>query len=122
MPGSPPQESIVSAIRAALPGYTVRDVGRTLDEFAGLCNLTLRAADANGSVLVVAVAAPDPGVDNPSLQITVSTATVAGSVITAAQAVTTNDWSVTVGIVGRPADHISVATLLTLAENPDVRW
>ena len=69
----------------------------------------IEIADAEGNDdLVVAITAPDPGIAHPYPQITISTATDAGSVVTAAQAVATNDWSVTVGTVGPVADPVSV--------------
>ena len=122
MPDRPPETVLTAAVRAALPGYSLRDLGRTLDDTTALCNLTLRAADMKGSVLVIQVAAPTPGVVNPYPQITVSSATDSGATVTTARAVTTAGWSVTVGAVGHLADQPSVTTLLDLAENPNARW
>ena len=40
------------------PGFTVRDYGRTLDEYTEMCILQARARDAAGTVLVVTIVAP----------------------------------------------------------------
>jgi hypothetical protein len=117
-PGHSPERAITAAVRTTLPGYLVRDVGRTLDEFTALCILAMRATDARGSTLVIQVVAPSPGARYPFTSLTVSTQVG----VTTAGALTRAGWSVIVGATGPEADQPSIAALLSLAQDPALRW
>ena len=121
-PGQSPQTTVLAATRARLPGYRLLDLGRTLDEYGGLCSLTIRERDAAGSVLVVLIAASTQTAQHSGATPTVSHSTTAAGTLTAAHLQTADGWSVTVGAVGPRGDQPAGATLLEIAKNPAIRW
>jgi hypothetical protein len=117
-----PQQNLVTAVRKALPDYSVRDVGRTLDEFTAMCNLQLRASDTRGSALVVTVAAPSRLSRNPFDQVTVASRSDGSGVVSIVADVTRAGWTITVGAIGPVSDQPSSAVMLALAQDPMLRW
>jgi hypothetical protein len=120
--GQSPESAVRAAAHTPLPGFRAVDAGRTLDEYGGLCSLTLRERDPAGSVLVVVIAASTQtawhGVGQPTVS---HTSTTTGSV-TAVHLETEDGWSVTVGTLGPRTDQPSSADLLAVAQNPAIRW
>lgn len=119
--GGPPQARIERTMRRALPEFTVRDVGRILDPNTALCAVTVRAHDAHGTVLVVTVVAPQAPardrttftrVDEPS----------DGRVTAVALHTTPGGWVVRAGTDGPMGDEPRPVDLITLAEDPTLRW
>lgn len=120
--GGSPQDRIATAITRELAGYTVRDVSRTIDQFTALCALSVRAADPEGSVLVVSVAAPQRSTSRAFTDLTVGARTDTHDSVSIATAQTTTGWSITVGVVGPLADEPSSADLQRLSQDPALRW
>ena len=120
--GTSPQQNAAAAISRSLPGYTVRDVSRTIDQFTALCAMSVRAVDAQGSVLVVSVAAPQQATKRSFTQLTVGARTQSHDSVSIATALTKSGWSVTVGVVGPLADEPSSADLQRLSQDPALLW
>lgn len=120
--GHSPQRVLVRAVREALPDYTVRDTAATLDQSAGLCTLDLRAADPHGSTAVVEVAAPQHPRTPTFTELSIVSESSGRGATSAATAVLSSGWSVTVGVVGPLDDQPSSATLLGLAQDEAVLW
>lgn len=118
-----PQQAVAAAVRRALPDFTVRDFGRTLDEFTALCTLRARAYDRAGTVLVVTIVAPPKHPQRVSFeQLTVAARTDGTIGVSAVTAVSYSGWTVTAGGFGPIADEPGSPTLMRLAEDPALRW
>lgn len=120
--GDMPQRTLEAAVRRALPGYAVRDVARTLDQFTGMCTLELRAGNGHGSILVVKIASPAQVTKNLFDQTTVASRTDGSAVVSTVSDLTRAGWTVTFGAVGPVADEPSSAVLLALAQDPALLW
>lgn len=120
--GGAPERDIAAAITRTLPGYRVRDVSRTIDQFTALCAMSVRAVDVQGSVLVVSVAAPQQATTRPFTELTVGARTEPRDAVSIATALTTSGWSITVGVVGPLADEPSSADLQRLSQDPGLLW
>ncbi len=120
--GQSPQSSIAAAVHRALPGYTVRGVSRTIDQFTALCAINVRAVDASGSVLVVDVAAPQHAVARQFTALTVGGRTGARRTVSIATALTRSGWSITVGVVGPLDDEPTSANLQRLSQDAGLVW
>ena len=120
--GQSPAKAVTVAAHPRLAGYALLDAGRTLDEYGGLCSLTVRERDAAGSVLVVVVAARTQGARRAGNDVTTAQATTTAGAVAAAYVRTVDGWSITVGVLGKRADEPSTSALLALAQDPAVRW
>jgi hypothetical protein len=121
--GQDPERAVVTALHRALPGYTVRDVARTLDQFTALCTIDVRAANAHGSTVVIEVVSPQARSDHTFTTVSISSiADPSTTAVTSVSAVTSAGWSVTVGVVGPRSDQPGAATLLSLAQDPTLLW
>lgn len=120
--GDMPERTLEAAVRRALPGYAVRDVARTLDQFTGMCTLELRAGNAHGSTLVVNIASPAHVTSNLFDQTTVASRTDGNAVVSIVSNLTRAGWTVTFGAVGPVSDQPSSAVLLALAQDPALLW
>jgi hypothetical protein len=120
--GSDPERVLTDRLQDTLPGFRLRDSGRTLDQLTQLCELQVRAEDADGTVLVLQVAAPQGAGPHGYTQVVVSATSFGDTVVSAATARTPAGWTVTVGSVGPVADQPSSALLTRLAQDPQLRW
>lgn len=120
--GSRPDETIAARLRATLPGYRIHDSARTLNQLTALCELQFRARDAGGTVLLVSVAAPERRSARDYVHLEITGSPAGQRVVSSASALTPTGWSVTVGAVGPVADEPSIALLVRLAQDPDLRW
>ena len=121
--GQDPGRAVVTALHRALPGYAVRDVARTLDQFTALCTIDVRAANARGSTVVIEVVSPQARSDHTFTTVSISSiADPSTTAVTSVSAVTSAGWSVTVGVVGPRSDQPGAATLLSLAQDPTMLW
>lgn len=120
-PKSRAPQAVVRAVRRALPAYRIRDIGRIYDQFTGLCSVEVRAVNAAGSTLVLlTVSSRHP--KRPSLSVGDGARVGRIDTVRRVRSVLRNGWSVTVGTVGSPADRLSTATLVQLAQDPALRW
>lgn len=120
--GSNPERTVAARLLDTLPGFRLRDSGRTLDQLTELCQLQLRAEDAAGTVLVLQVAAPQGAGPHGYTQVVVTATSFGNEVVSAATARTPAGWTITVGSVGPVADQPSSALLTRLAQDPQLRW
>jgi hypothetical protein len=120
--GARPQQNLVQAVHEALPGYSVRDIARTLDQFTAMCTLQMRARDALGSTLVVTIASPARASSNPFDQVTVTSRSDGSALVSVVSNTTRAGWIVTVGTIGPDSDQPSSAVMLDLAQDPRLRW
>ena len=121
-PGTSPTRAAVLTVRRALPSYRIRDVGRTLDQSTGLCALDVRAADTDGSSLIMEIVAPVSGVKHPFTAVNVGFTSDGTMSTSVASALTVDGWAVTVAAVGPITDQPSSATMLELAQDPSLIW
>lgn len=124
-PGHLPDPAIKAAVRAALPGFVIRDLVRTLDQDTGLCSVQLRAtnAAAPGTTLVVSVSAPSAAGQRPARAKLGTGSQVDGGLVTEyASALTVNGWTVVVGATGPLAAQPPSYDLLALAQSPQLTW
>jgi hypothetical protein len=120
--GQSPQAAIAAAIHRALPDYSVRDASRTIDQFTALCAISVRAVDAQGSVLVVVIAAPQQATARAFTALTVGARSDAFRAVSIATALTKDGWSITVGVVGPLVDEPSSADLQRLSQDAGLLW
>ncbi|MGH8962729.1 MAG: hypothetical protein ACRDWT_16330 [Jatrophihabitantaceae bacterium] len=121
--GHDPGRAVVATLHRDLPGYAVRDVARTLDQFTALCTIDVRAANAHGSTVVVEVVSPQTGSTHAFTAVSISSiADPSTTAVTSASAITSAGWSVTVGVIGPRSDQPGAATLLSLAQDPTLLW
>lgn len=120
--GHSPQTGIRKAVARDLPTYTVRDTALTIDQFTALCAISVRAVDAQGSVLVVQVTAPQVGAAQPFMQLAVGVRNGEHGTVSVATAITQTGWSIVVGVVGPLADEPSSADLQRLSQDGALLW
>jgi hypothetical protein len=120
--GDMPERRLAAAVAKALPNYAVRDVGRTLNQFTGMCSLELRASDASRSTLVATIASPTRATKNLFDQTTVASRTDGNIVVSIVSNLTRTGWTITFGAVGPVSDEPSSAVLLELAQDPTLPW
>jgi len=123
---SSPRSAITAAIHRALPNLALVDSSETLDVFAALCSIEVRARDHAGTIAVVSVASPsEKPSSSPSDQISSmdivseSRGTISSTLISAA---TRRGWKIRVGATGRSSDLPAERTLVALAKDPQLRW
>ena len=122
-PGHSPQRAIITAVRRTLPTFTTRDVARTLDQYTAMCAIEVRARDANGSVLVLDIVAPQSdAVRRPTPHLSVASRLDGTAVATSATVVTRTGWTIVIGSSGPVADQPDSGTLLRLAQDPALLW
>ena len=114
--------AITARLRARLPRFTVVDLGRTLDQFTGLCAVQLRADGPAGTVLALRIAAPASGTGAPNATYSPDTVVGTASRTRWAAVVTTSGWSVLIGATGPSAALPETADLLRLAQEPALLW
>lgn len=118
-----PQRAVAAAVHHALPAFTVRDYGRTLDEYTEMCILQARARDAAGTVLVVTIVAPPRHPRRLAYeQVTLAGRDEGPVGLTSATSVSLDGWSVTVGSAGPINDEPGSEDLLALAHDPRLHW
>ncbi len=120
--GSDPERTLDARLRDTLPGFRLRDAGRTLDQSTALCALQVRAEDRAGTIVLLEVAAPHGAGPHDYTQVVVTATSYGDQVVSAATARTPAGWSITVGSVGPIADQPSSALLTRLAQDPLLRW
>ncbi|MFN2559697.1 MAG: hypothetical protein ABR571_00145 [Jatrophihabitans sp.] len=120
--GDMPEQRLEAAVRKALPNYAVRDVGRTLNQFTGMCSLELRASNGSGSTLVATIASPARATKNLFDQTTVASRTDGKVVVSIVSSLTRTGWTITFGAVGPVSDEPSSAVLLELTQDPTLPW
>jgi hypothetical protein len=120
--GSEPTDRIERAVHAALPGFTAKDSGRTLDQFTGLCSIVVRETSGR-AVLTVTVASPtaDP-VRGAYTKIETGIASDAGGTTKYVRAITPSGWSVLVGATGQRTALPGVQSLVALAQETSLTW
>jgi hypothetical protein len=121
-PGSSPTRSAVAAVRRALPGYRIRDSARTLDQSTGLCALDVRASDGRGSTLILEIIAPLRAVKHPFAAVNVGFTSDGTTSTSVASTVAVDGWSITAATVGPISDQPAVAAMLSLTQDPALRW
>jgi hypothetical protein len=122
-PNTSPTRAVVLAAQRALPGFRIRDIGRTLDQSTGLCALDLRAVDSKDSAVIIEVVAPARAMTRPPFTIMNNEVTSDGTTATSVVSTSTPDgWSITVGAVGPVADQPSSTAMLALTEDASLRW
>ena len=122
VPGAP-QRALAEAVRHDLPGFTVRDFGRTLDEYTEMCILQARAHDSAGTVLVLTIVAPGKHPRRLAYeQITLAGRDEGPVGLTSVTSVSLDGWSVTVGSSGPIRDEPESEQLLGLARDPRLHW
>ena len=120
--GHAPQRIIAAAMHAALPGYTVRGVARTLDQFTGLCSIEVRATHRS-DVLFVTVTSP-PAHPSRAQYTRVETGVETDAGITTKYALALNPagWTVLVGATGDGASLPGAQDLVRLSQEPSLIW
>ena len=121
---NPPQDSIMAALRGFAPRFSLLDVGRTFDEFAGLCSVQVRARDRAGTTVVISIASP---VSPPAPPFTSDGLQEASQNDGAARTEYVHlmeaiGWSVTVGATGPARDQLYFDDMERLARDPSLRW
>ena len=118
-----PQRAVAEAVRRDLPGFTVHDFGRTLDEYTEMCILQARAHDSAGTVLVLTIVAPGKHPRRLAYeQITLAGRDEGPVGLTSVTSVSLDGWSVTVGSSGPIRDEPGSEDLLALARDPRLHW
>jgi hypothetical protein len=121
--GHSPTRAIAEAVRRALPEFTGLDVGRTLDQFTGLCSVDLRATHGRHATLTLSVAAPAPHtVDAAYTYVQTGIRTSAGVTTKYVWAVTRTGWTILIGATGNDRDLPGVQDLLELTEQRSLTW
>jgi hypothetical protein len=120
--GLSPTDRIVHTVAMTMPGFHLRDSGRTLDQFTGLCSLIVRETRP-GAVLTITVAAPalQPSALSYT-KIETGIETDAGATTKYARAVTPAGWTVLVGATGLQSRLPSAADLVGLAQQANLLW
>jgi hypothetical protein len=122
-PGHLPRETSSAALRRWLPRFSVVDSSQTLDVFAGVCSIQIRARDHAGTIVVLSVTSAGPrtaGSYGSVLNVEAhSTAAVASNLVSTTTAA---GWRVRVGTTGPPADQPATRSLLALAQDPTLTW
>lgn len=122
-PGHLPRARITAALHRWLPRFSVVDSSQTLDVFAGLCSVQVRARDHAATIAVLSVTSPAPptaGARGSVLNLEAhSAATVASNLVSTTTAA---GWRVRVGTTGPPADRPTMRSLLGLAQDPTLTW
>ena len=120
--GRSPVHDVTVTLAAALPGFSVSDEGRTLDQFTGLCSLQVRAVRADGTVAVLSIASPVPG-SAPVRPRHLDGRLGTGRAETRFATVTSRTgWTVLAGVVGPTAGLPTQDDLRRLAAAPALTW
>jgi hypothetical protein len=124
-PGHLPDPAIKSAVRAAMPGFVIHDLARTLDQDTGLCSVQLRATNRSAPRTTLVLSVSSPSVAGPRLaQPKLGTGSqVDGGIVTEyASALTVSGWTVVVGATGPLGAQPPSNDLLALAQDPKLTW
>jgi hypothetical protein len=120
--GTSPTDRIVHIVATNLPGFQLRDSGRTLDQFTGLCSLIVRETRP-GAVLTITVAAPAARASTRSYtKIETGIESDATATTKFVRAETPTGWTVLVGATGRQSRLPSASELVNLAQQAHLRW
>jgi hypothetical protein len=120
--GLSPTDRVVHTVATSLPGFRLKDSGRTLDQFTGLCSLIVRETRP-GAVLTISVASP--GAQPPSRAYTkIETGIESDAAATTkyVRAETPTGWTVLVGATGHQAQLPTAADLVRLAQQAGLLW
>ena len=98
---------------------TVRDIARTIDKFAGLCVVEVRANFDDGSALVVRVVAPVEDAELIQPRLDHGADLTNGLLVQFVRVTLRSGWAVTVGSTGPAVSGPSQAALGALARDPD---
>ena len=122
-PGHQPRATITAALRRWLPRFSVVDSSQTLDVFAGVCSIQIRARDHAGTIVVLSVTSPAPLTGSSRSSVlnleAHSAATVASNLVST---ITATGWRVRVGTTGPPAEQPTTRSLVALAQDPTLTW
>ena len=116
-----PMDAQLDAIHRAYPAFGQFETGTTLDASAGLCSVNLRARGADGSILIIRVAAPP----NQSMPLVVrEDVAVVGAypTFTGVDYVSDLGFRVQVGILGTGRETYSADGVQQLAEDEALTW
>ena len=121
---NPPQVSIMAALRGFAPRFGLLDVGRTFDEFAGLCSVQVRARDRAGTTVVINIASPVTPPAPPFTSDLLREASRDDGAVRAeyVQLVEAVGWSVTIGATGPASDQLFFDDMERLARDPSLLW
>lgn len=124
-PGHLPDPVIEATVRAAMPGFVIRDLGRTLDQDTGLCSVQLRATNGSAphTTLVLSVSSPSVAGQRLAQPKLGTGSQVDGGIVTEyASAQTVGGWTVVVGATGPIGAQLPSNDLLALAQDPKLTW
>jgi len=124
-PGHLPDPAIEAAVRAAMPGFVIHDLARTLDQDTGLCSVQLRATNASAPRTTLVLSVSSPSVTGQRLaqpKLGTGSQVDGGTVTEYASAQTVSGWTVVVGATGPLGAQPPSNDLLTLAQNPRLTW
>ena len=121
-PNASPTRALAAAAHRALPGFRLRDLGRTLDQSTGLCALDLRADDRNGWALIIEVVPPSRAKNHPFAAMNIEVTSDGTTASSVASTRTRDGWSITVAAVGPIADQPSSAAMVALTQDASLRW
>jgi hypothetical protein len=121
--GAAPTSVVIRTVQAALPSISAVQIGRTLDQFTGLCSIEIRAKYQRDTILTITIAAPTSHAKAaPYSLITTGITTDADTTTTFVSTVTQTGWKVLIGAVG-PGAHVPQAQdLLNLAGESSLTW
>lgn len=120
--GSNPVQAVIASLRTTLGPVVLIDSQRTIDQFAGLCSLQLRARFGSATV-GVSITAPPPGVTRASYDnLETGVETQEGVTTQYAQDRDEVGWQILVGAVGRQVDLPGSQALLDATQAPGMRW
>lgn len=114
---------LLAAARRTVPAARLVDSGRILDQFTGLCAISLRVSGVGSTVVTVSVTAPGsaPAAGTRD-RLTTGDRTRAGVTTRYALEQTADGWAVLVGAVGDPRLVPSATALGAAARDHALRW
>lgn len=121
--GTAPERNASAALVRGLPGYTLLDSSRVIDEGAGLCALEVRARDTSGTVALIMVSSPSAS-RAPHLREALEThsALLGNIVVEYARFTTPDGWMIVVGTSGPMGRQPPARLLEDLAISSALRW
>ena len=120
--GHSPRNEIAAVMRTAFPRYVIKDVGRTLDQYTGLCSIEVRATYGT-NVLLLTVTSPSAHPSRSNYTRVETGIETDGSITTKyALALNKDGWTVLIGATGRGASLPDAQDLVRASQEPRLIW
>jgi hypothetical protein len=119
-PGSSPQTAVVRAIARTLGPIRSAGTSRTIDQFAGLCELQVRVVEAHYTVVAIVTSPTSAAARRANEFVEVTNTSLGERTLAYVEVIDVQGWHVLIGTLGR--QRASDQDLLSLAHASALRW